>query len=207
MMDNVQLSWTSYNAAVVSSRTRGQRAGLTRERVLAGARELLAERGVAALTMRALAERLDVRPNALYSHVDGKAGLVDDLLDDALARIPVPHPGPREPSDGMCELMSATYDALLEQADLLPLYLARRGARGAHARRLGDVLLALLADAGLPPARADEAVHVLVVHTIGSAAFATGSPLAADHGGTDHRATFEQGLRWLIAGITGAGRA
>ncbi len=52
-----------------SPRSSGQRAGLTRAAVLAEARALLAEGGLDALTMRALATRLGVQPNTLYSHV------------------------------------------------------------------------------------------------------------------------------------------
>ena len=62
----------------------GQRAGLTRAAVLDTAHALLAEDGLDALTMRALARRLGVAPNALYSHVPGKTELVDALLDDRL---------------------------------------------------------------------------------------------------------------------------
>ncbi|MBD0283747.1 MAG: helix-turn-helix transcriptional regulator, partial [Thermoleophilaceae bacterium] len=58
------------------ARAPGQRAGLSRDRVLAAAHELLADGGLDALTMRALAERLGVRPNALYSHVASKTELI-----------------------------------------------------------------------------------------------------------------------------------
>jgi len=66
-------------------RSPGQRAGLTHARVLAAARELLAESGFEALTMRGLALRLDVSPNSLYSHVENKTALIDDVLDDVLS--------------------------------------------------------------------------------------------------------------------------
>ena len=65
-------------------RSLGQRAGLTHARVLAAARELLAESGFEALTMRSLALRLDVSPNALYSHVESKTALIADVLDGLL---------------------------------------------------------------------------------------------------------------------------
>lgn len=190
-------------------RAPGQRAGLTHERVLRGARELVAERGAGGLTMRALAQRLGVVPNTLYSHVSSKTGLVDDLLDAALSEVAPPARAGESPADRMHDLMSSTYRVLLVHADLLPLFLARRGSRGRNAQRLGDQMLDLLADAGLTGTRADEALHVLIVYTIGSAAFAARSPLstgtepAAD---TDrHRSDFSQGLRWLLAGVTSAG--
>src|SRR5919106_90497 len=125
------------------SRTPGQRAGLSRERVLAVARELLAERGFDALTMRALADRLGVSPNAIYSHVEDKTDLVDALLDDVLAEVEAPGPDADDPIEGLHAIMTSTFDVLLAHPDLVPLYVARQGARGPNAYRLGDVMIAL----------------------------------------------------------------
>lgn len=154
--------------------------------------------------MRTLAARLGVRPNTLYSHVTSKHALIDELLDEVLAGVRPRPVDAQDPLHGVQALMSSTYDVLLAHADLVPLYLARRGARGPNAHHLGDVTLALLERAGLsgPPAR--EALHVLIVYTIGAAAFASGTPLtdppppATEQ---DHRARFDSGLRWLLTGI------
>lgn len=60
------------------TRRRGQ---LSRERILAGALELVDQDGLEALTMRRLADHLNVDPMSLYSHVDGKDGLLDGLAE------------------------------------------------------------------------------------------------------------------------------
>lgn len=189
----------------MTTRRPGTRAGLTRAAVLDGARELLAERGLDGLTMRALASRLDVAPNALYSHVPGKAELVDALLDELLAAVVEPA-ADLEPLAGVAALMTSSYDVLVGRPDLVPLYLARQGSRGPQAVRLGVVTDALLARAGVADDEVPQARRVLIVHAIGSAAFATGSgapeselPLPADMA----RAGFDAGLRWLLAGIAG----
>lgn len=186
-------------------RSPGQRAGLTRAHVLAAARDLLVAGGLEALTMRALAQRLGVRPNALYSHVPSKTTLVDDLLDDALGAVEAPATDALDPLDGVHALMTSTYQVLLAHPDLVPVYLARQGARGPHAQHLGDVMLALLIRAGITGPRAREALHVLIVYTIGSAAFASGSVLATDDAaplpGEDPATHFDHGLRWILAGI------
>jgi AcrR family transcriptional regulator len=77
--------WTVWEATMACGP--GHRAGLHRAAVLDAAHTLVAEDGLDALTMRALARRLDVAPNALYSHVPGKTELVDALLDDRLALV------------------------------------------------------------------------------------------------------------------------
>ncbi len=174
--------------------------------MLATARDLLADRGLDALTMRALAQRLGVSPNALYSHVADKAALIDEILDDALAAVQAPAPETSDAIGGVHALMASTYEVLLTHSDLVPVYLARQGARGTNAQHLGDILLALLARSNVTGPRARVALHVLIVYTIGSAAFATRSPLATDEASSpataDHAAHFDHGLRWILAGIT-----
>ncbi len=143
--------------------------------MLDAARSLVAERGLDALSMRALAGELGVAPNALYSHVASKTELVDALLDDVLAEVHVPPPGGNggrgggrgDPVAGLRELLVSTYDVLLVHPDLVPLYLARQGARGVNAQRLGDVMTGLLAEAGVVGTTARDTLRVLVVHAIG----------------------------------------
>ncbi len=185
-------------------RTPGQRAGLTRAAVLAAARELLADGGVQALSMRALASRLDVAPNALYSHIANKTALLDDLLDDLLAVVQAPSPDARDPAAGLTELMLSTYDVLTAHPELVPLYLSRQGARGANALRLGQVMDTLLERAGVTGAAGTQARRVLIVHTIGSAAFTSAPSPESDPplSAPDARRSFTHGLRWLLDGIT-----
>ena len=48
------------------------------------------ERGLAGLTMQAVAERLDVTPMALYRHVEDKADLLDSVVEALLTELPLP---------------------------------------------------------------------------------------------------------------------
>lgn len=171
--------------------------------MIAAARTLLAEEGVEALTMRALAQRLGVKPNALYSHVESKTALVDDVLDDALAQVVTPA-ADVDPVAGLHALMTSTMDVLLAHPGLVPLYVARQGARGANAQRLGQVMLSLLDRAGVTGAEAREAQRVLIVHTIGFAAFGSRLPLEPERAvpAAEIRANLDRGLGWLLAGIT-----
>jgi AcrR family transcriptional regulator len=63
---------------------RGRKPKLTVDAVIAAAIELADEAGIAALSMRALAERLGVGTMTLYTHVPGKAELVDLMVDTVL---------------------------------------------------------------------------------------------------------------------------
>ena len=186
-------------------RSLGQRAGLTHARVLAAARELLAESGFEALTMRSLALRLDVSPNALYSHVESKTALIDDVLDDVLSEVKTPESDVEDASAGLHAIMASSHEVLLAHADLVPLFLARQGARGPNAQELGEIVLTLLALEGVDGPRAREALRVLIVYTIGFTAFATQAPLMPmdqQQPSTGELAmNFDSGLRWLLNGI------
>jgi TetR/AcrR family tetracycline transcriptional repressor len=187
-------------------RTPGQRAGLTREAVLAGARAALAQDGIEALSMRRLAQRLGVAPNALYSHVAGRDDLIDALLDDTLNEVRAPDPRRGDWRAGIETIMRRTYAVLLAHPDLVPLYVARRGARGPRAVALGEAMLAMLARGGIEGDRAIEAMRTLIVHTIGFAAFATGAPLQPAESTLTPKALealFARSLSWLLDGIAG----
>jgi AcrR family transcriptional regulator len=174
--------------------------------VLDAAHEVLAAQGPTALTMRAVARRLQVAPNALYSHVDSKTALLDDLLDDLLADVTAPDPAAPDPLAAVTQMMESTYDLLTAHPDLVPLFLSRQGARGPNAVRLGVVLDGLLAASGVPAADVPQARRVLIVHALGSAAFATGPPVEPGSGrpmpAEETRRTFTHSLQWLLAGIT-----
>lgn len=63
------------------------RAPLSRERVFAAAIELADADGVQALTMRSLAQRLEVEPMSLYYHVAGKSALLDGIAEAVVTEI------------------------------------------------------------------------------------------------------------------------
>ena len=72
------------------TRLRGR---LSRERVLRAAVAHADADGLEALTMRTLAEILDVAPMALYRHVAGKDDLIDAMVDVVFSEIGVPAGG------------------------------------------------------------------------------------------------------------------
>src|ERR687889_1531071 len=70
--------------------TQGERRADTRQRLLAAAAELFAERGVEGSSVDAIAERADRTSGAVYDHFGGKPGLLFALLEgwtDAAAEV------------------------------------------------------------------------------------------------------------------------
>ena len=54
------------------------------------------EHGAEGVTVRAVARRLGVSPMALYHHVEGKAGLVALVVEQAVTEVPLPDPDGRD---------------------------------------------------------------------------------------------------------------
>ena len=70
-----------------------RRPRLSRERVLDAAVAIADERGLAALTIRSLADRLGSRPMALYHHVRSKEEILDGIVDVVFSEIDLPRIG------------------------------------------------------------------------------------------------------------------
>lgn len=143
--------------------------GITRERIVAAALDLLNDKGMDALTVRALASRLDVAAPALYWHVRNKQELLDEMstfvmrrVTDALSEIP---PGASWRDD------VAAYARVLRSEYLVH----RDGARIFSGTRISepDVVktkepwLARLTAAGFPLAGADDALDLVTAFVVG----------------------------------------
>lgn len=69
-----------------------KRKPLNRERLLRGAIAIADSAGIAALTMRSLAQELDVKPMSLYHHVANKEEILDGIIDVVFGEIELPPP-------------------------------------------------------------------------------------------------------------------
>jgi TetR/AcrR family tetracycline transcriptional repressor len=74
--------------------------GLSRERIVTAAIQLIDAEGVSALTMRRLGSTLDVEAMSLYRYVNGREDLLEAVVDALVATIEVPAPGHLKPVDG-----------------------------------------------------------------------------------------------------------
>ena len=172
--------------------------------MIAAARQLLEERGLAGLSMRSVAERLGVAPNALYTYVADKGALLDAVLDDLIAGIAVPEAS-IPPREAIETIMVDGFDALVRHPDLASVSLARQGSGGANAWRLGDTMLVAFDRLDVPDAASRVGLRILLSHMMGTAAFATQFDVRL--GGNPHRAVaahredYVIALGWLLDGI------
>jgi TetR/AcrR family tetracycline transcriptional repressor len=99
---------------------RGRPARLSRPQIVGVALELVDAEGVDALTMRALARRLEADPMAVYRHVRDKADLLGAMCDTVVADLPALDPdGPWRPQ--VAELAGQLRERLAAHPALLPV--------------------------------------------------------------------------------------
>src|SRR3954463_14464865 len=72
----------------MARRSQAQPSGLSRERILEVALELASAEGVEALSMRRLAQELDVWPMSVYRYFQDKDALLDAMASDLMAQLP-----------------------------------------------------------------------------------------------------------------------
>jgi TetR/AcrR family tetracycline transcriptional repressor len=200
--------------------------GVTRQAVAEAAAELVAADGLEALSVRQVANRLDVWPTTVVHHAGGRReGLLALLIEHLAAGISTePHGDWRS---RLTELgreirrVALTHRGLADE-------LLRSGATGPQALRLADAILDALEAAGLDPNDAQDAYDLFLTYVLGSAGRQTTATAPArwrsfaealDHtepdtypalrrttrsGGTrDDDARFAAGLELVLDAITG----
>jgi AcrR family transcriptional regulator len=145
---------------------------LTREQVVAEALAVIAQDGVQALTMRALAARLGVVPGALYHHVRNKQQLQDLVLDNVLAEVDLQLDA-SSPWTEQLKVVAHRLRAVLEDHPGVAGILKTRDPLGPHSLALAEAFLGPLHAAGFGDREAGLAFFLLVDYTIG---FAVGGP-------------------------------
>lgn len=148
---------------------------LSLDAIVAEARAVADAEGLAAVSMRMLADRLGCTPRALYRHVTDKEEVLELLADRALADLPAPA---REGTwqDALLNFFTAMYELLVSSPAVASI-IAQQPVAGSQFRTHADHLVGLLLDAEFPPETAVEAVVALAQFTLGAALPGTGQRL------------------------------
>jgi AcrR family transcriptional regulator len=156
---------------------------LSRDRIVEAALALVEREGWDALSMRRLAQELDVWPMAVYRYFQDKDALVEGLVEAAAGSVELP--GERGPwRKRLKKLLHGAREALRLPSGELALAAGRSDERLAAAGR------ALLEEAGLRGAEAASAWRALFGYAVGFPAL-----------DGDGRRDFDYGLERLLDGI------
>jgi AcrR family transcriptional regulator len=126
---------------------RSEQAAATRERILAAAIELIAERGYAATSIEALCQRAGVVRTAIYWHFGAKEGLLVPVIEHVAAdwieeiRRSVYRQG--EPIARLDRLVASLRDLVIQRPHLVRLLVAMALERSEHDPGTRDALRAI----------------------------------------------------------------
>jgi AcrR family transcriptional regulator len=145
----------------------GRRAQIDRTVILHASLDLADERGLAAVTMQAVAERLGVTPMALYRHIANKADLLDAVVESLLMEFELPDS--RLPwRQRLAALARAARDSAKRHPEVFPLLL-QRPANTTGALRVRDAVYGALREAGVPDNQVPRAERLLSTFVMGFA--------------------------------------
>lgn len=155
---------------------------LTRPRIVRAALKLVDEKGLPALTMRALATELAVSTMALYNHVRDKQELVDLMVDLMLGEVDCS----ACEGDWMAQLRAVVcnYHAALAAHHRLARVYSSRVSIGPHGLRIIERAIGLLLAAGMRPPDAADAFLSLYTYTVGFHQMGRTEPLRASRKNT-----------------------
>jgi AcrR family transcriptional regulator len=165
-------------------------ARLDSEEVVDTAIAIADDQGLEAVTLRRIADRLDVTPMALYRHVESKDDLLDRMADRLYADL-APGEAGEDWWERLADLARATRSVLLAHPWAAPLF--ARPLAGPHSLAVDEALRGSLTQAGFSAAEIRE-LHDQLSNMV----FALITP---ELGGRRNRAAFERGLEILRAGL------
>ncbi len=136
-----------------------------RPEILDATLEIVAERGLDAISMRSVAQRLGLTPMALYGYFRSKEELLDAVLGRLLTEVPLPPEGApwREVLTHLAYGMRAVAQ---RHPTVLPLVLTRPGISPGALRLIDRIYQALLT-AGVPPGEVPRLERSLSTFVIG----------------------------------------
>ena len=143
---------------------------MPREQIVATALSMLDEEGPEALSLRALAQRLNSGTATLYRHFDSRADLLDEVVDKVIGEVDLEAARVPEMSwqDACRALASAMFEVLCRHRNAAPL-LAQHIPVGANAMVQRELALSFLLSAGFPPALAIRSYATISRHVLGFA--------------------------------------
>ena len=146
-----------------------------RQEILDAALALADEKGLDAVSMRAVAERTGVTPMALYPHVGSKAALLDGMLGRLLADL-LPPVAAAESQDWRQRLRTIAHLArgLAHRHPWAATLIFSRPSVAPDAVRVVDQIYAALIDAGVPDADVARVERLVSTFVIGYGASETG---------------------------------
>jgi TetR/AcrR family tetracycline transcriptional repressor len=181
-------------AAPGKRRRPGPRRALTENEILDATLQLLDEGGASKASIRGIAAKVGVAPNAVYTYFPDKAAVITALVDRLFSEVDHGVFADRaQPWRQRVESLAVELRARLAAHPRAVTLMIGQPRIGPHALALSERLLELFADAGLTPTGAARASHLLFGYVFSSVALDVadlnqpGSPSTAERIAARHQ--------------------
>ena len=186
---------------------------ISRDDIVRAAVSLVSAGGYEQMSIRSLAASLGVAPMSLYRHIRDKDDLLDEVVDQLLARVWRPAAAEDDWQAWIVEAASRLRDFLVSQPAALHVYLRHPVVSPAAVERM-NAMMSVLRRTGADEETAQRAYGALHTYTVGFAALeasrAGWNPDSGDAGSLARQLAaytttgqFTEGLRYLLEGISG----
>lgn len=129
---------------------RRRRDPISQDVIVAAAVRLLDAEGLAALSMRRIADELRTGAASLYWHVGSKDGLLDLVFDKIIGEVDIPDPDPARWREQVKDVARSQRAVCLRHPYVVAISIGRV-PMGPNALRYSERTLAILRAGGLPP--------------------------------------------------------
>jgi AcrR family transcriptional regulator len=150
------------------SKPSGRRTGLSVEAIVAAAIAVLDESGVAGLSMRRVAERLDTGAASLYAYVAGKDELLELVFDELIGAVPLPEPDANRWREQLHQMLLDLRNILTAHRDAALAGLGRV-ATSPKALAASETLVGVLRAGGLSDRTVGLGIDQLILYVSASA--------------------------------------
>jgi TetR/AcrR family tetracycline transcriptional repressor len=182
-------------AAPSKRRRPGPRRALTEDEILDATLQLLDEGGANGASVRGIAAKVGIAPNAVYTYFPDKAAIIRALVERLFGEVDHGVFADRaQPWRQRVESLAVELRARLAAHPGAATLMIGQPRTGPHALALSERLLELFADAGLTPTDAARASHLLFGYVFSSVALdiadlnQPGSPSTAEQIAARHQA-------------------
>jgi len=132
-----------------TGRGRPARQALSQQLIVDTAMKLLAAEGLAAVSMRRIAQDLNTGAASLYAHIGNKEELYELMFDRVLGDVELPEPDPARWREQLKDVCRRQVQAMIEHPGIAKVVMETLIPVGPNALRQGEGVLAILRAGGL----------------------------------------------------------
>lgn len=140
---------------------------LCEEMIIETAFTLLDEKGFVALSMRNIAQRLNVQAMSLYNHIQSKEDLLNRMVEMVVNEVQIPAPSVDWKAD-LRETALSFHETLLRHPNIIPIVYTHSPVTEKGLMQVEKILL-IFKDIGITKLKAFSLMHIMLAYVIGHA--------------------------------------